>query len=280
MQTLSLSLSLSQNPLSLYIYIYVYSLCLNLPSPPLKNLNRNLNHRHRLHFSVADSLQNLVLCFFRSKSKPEHTHRLYCSHAYLHVIVSSKFSFHRLLLGLIWVKWQRFCMNKACQATTTFQWKEGWGLKSGAFATLCFNCGSAYENLLYCEMFHLEESGWRESRLCRERIHCGCIASKYLYDYLDFAGIGCVSCTKSLETRSIRPIQISNNDISHGFGPFTANNIGDLQSSYVEHRMGGISLDKEKFTQLSKSMNANELSHCPQTQRGDTNASIEQIQRE
>ncbi|CAL5427004.1 unnamed protein product [Camellia sinensis] len=73
---------------------------------------------------------------------------------------------------------------------------------------------------------------------------------------------------------------IPNNDISHGFGPFTANNIGDLQSSYVEHRMGGISLDKEKFTQLSKSMNANELSHCPQTQRGDTNASIEQIQQE
>ncbi|KAL7172999.1 hypothetical protein ACSBR2_032462 [Camellia fascicularis] len=174
----------------------------------------------------------------------------------------------------------KICMNKACQATTTFQWKEGWGLKSGAFATLCFNCGSAYENLLYCEKFHLEESGWRESRLCRKRIHCGCIASKYLYDYLDFGGIGCISCTKSLETRSIRPIQIPNNDISHGFGPFTANNIGDLQSSYVEHRMGGISLDKEKFTQLSKSMNANELSHCPQTQRGDTNASIQQIKRE
>ncbi|KAL7172997.1 hypothetical protein ACSBR2_032460 [Camellia fascicularis] len=141
-------------------------------------------------------------------------------------------------------------------------------------------CRSAYENLLYCETFHLEESGWRECRLCRKRIHCGCIASKYLYDYLDFGGIGCISCTKSLETRSIRPIQIPNNDISHGFGPFTANNIGDLQSSYVEHRMGGISLDKEKFTQLSKSMNANELSHCPQTQRGDTNASIEQIKRE
>ncbi|KAI7983189.1 B3 domain-containing transcription repressor VAL1 [Camellia lanceoleosa] len=120
-------------------------------------------------------------------------------------------------------------------------------------------CRSAYENLLYCETFHLEESGWRECRLCRKRIHCGCIASKYLYDYLDFGGIGCISCTKSLETRSIRPIQIPNNDISHGFGPFTANNIGDLQSSYVEHRIGGIRLDKEKFTQLSKSMNGNEL---------------------
>ncbi|CAL5427003.1 unnamed protein product [Camellia sinensis] len=140
--------------------------------------------------------------------------------------------------------------------------------------------GSAYENLLYCETFHLEESGWRECRLCRKRIHCGCIASKYLYDYLDFGGIGCISCTKSLETRSIRPSQIPNNDISHGFGPFTANNIGDLQSSDVENRMGGINLDKEKFTQLSKSMNANEFSHCPQTQRGDTNASIEQIKRE
>ncbi|KAI7982686.1 B3 domain-containing transcription repressor VAL1 [Camellia lanceoleosa] len=120
----------------------------------------------------------------------------------------------------------KICMNKACQATTTFQWKEGWGLKSGAFATLCFNCGSAYENLLYCETFHLEESGWRECRLCQ----------KYLYDYLDFGGIGCISCTKT-------------------------NNIGDLQSSYVEHIMGGISLDKEKFTQWSKSMNENELNN-------------------
>ncbi|KAI7982703.1 B3 domain-containing transcription repressor VAL2 [Camellia lanceoleosa] len=113
-------------------------------------------------------------------------------------------------------------------------------------------CCSTYENLLYCETFHLKESGWRE---CMQRIHCGCIASKYLYDYLDFRGIGCISCTK-------------------------INNIGDLQSSYCEHRMGGISLDKEKFTQWSKSMNANELSHCPQTQTGDTNASIEQIKRE
>ncbi|CAL5353282.1 unnamed protein product [Camellia sinensis] len=229
----SLSLSLSLSKPSLFIYIYIY----------MSTLSVSTSHPHLSETSIAIS-----------------------------ITVTDSTSLSQILFK-IWFdlgQMAKICMNKACQATTTFQWKEGWGLKSG----------SAYENLLYCEMFHLEESGWRESRLCRERIHCGCIASKYLYDYLDFAGIGCVSCTKSLETRSIRPIQIPNNDISHGFGLFTANNIGHLQSSYVEHRMGGISLDKEKFTQLSKSMNANELSHCPQTQRGDTNASIEQIQRE
>ncbi|KAL7172996.1 hypothetical protein ACSBR2_032459 [Camellia fascicularis] len=46
----------------------------------------------------------------------------------------------RFDLGLM----AKICMNKACQATTTFQWKEGWGLNSGAFATLCFNCGYKY----------------------------------------------------------------------------------------------------------------------------------------
>ncbi|CAL5424727.1 unnamed protein product [Camellia sinensis] len=130
----------------------------------------------------------------------------------------------------------KICMNKACQATTTFQWKEGWGLKSGAFATLCFNCGcSIWRNLVGGKAGYVE-------RVCK--LH------KEFGDSLNKTHSG-----------------IPNNDISHGFGPFTANNIGDLQSSYVEHRMGGFSLDKEKFTQLSKSMNANELSHCPQTQR-------------
>ncbi|KAL6967827.1 hypothetical protein U1Q18_033637 [Sarracenia purpurea var. burkii] len=174
----------------------------------------------------------------------------------------------------------KICMNDACQVTTTLEWKKGWALKSGGFATLCFNCGSAYANLVYCETFHRQESGWRECRVCGKDIHCGCIASKYLHDYLDFGGVGCISCTKSLETRMIRPIQIPKDDIPDGFDPLTTNNIGDPQSSYVECRMGGIGLDKGKRVHLDKNMDAKELSRCPQTQRSKTNSSIGKIKLE
>ncbi|XP_028056621.1 B3 domain-containing transcription repressor VAL1 isoform X1 [Camellia sinensis] len=174
----------------------------------------------------------------------------------------------------------KICMNEACRVTATIEWKNGWGLKSGGFATLCFNCGSAYENLIYCEKFHLEESGWRDCRLCGKHIHCGCIASKHLHDILDLGGVGCISCTKSLEAHSMRPIKIQSDGISNGFGPLPVNNIGDPQSSFVANRMGGTSVDKGKLVQLSKTMDAKELGHFPQTPRTNNNSSIGQIKRE
>uniref|UniRef100_A0A5B6ZGY0 Putative B3 domain-containing transcription repressor VAL1-like n=1 Tax=Davidia involucrata TaxID=16924 RepID=A0A5B6ZGY0_DAVIN len=173
---------------------------------------------------------------------------------------------------------EKICVNEACQATTTVEWKKGWSLKSDGFATLCYNCGSAYENLVYCETFHLEESGWRECKLCGKRIHCGCIASKYLHDYLDFGGVGCINCAKSSETDSIRPIQIPSDDIPNGVGTLTTNNIGDPQSSV--YRMHGISVDKGKRMRLTKAMEVKELSYFPQTQNGDINASIGQTKQE
>ncbi|XAR60820.1 hypothetical protein NMG60_11034339 [Bertholletia excelsa] len=167
----------------------------------------------------------------------------------------------------------KFCMNAACRTTTTLEWKKGWELKSGGFAALCFKCGSAYENLVYCETFHLEESGWRECRLCRKRIHCGCIASKCLHDYLDFGGVGCISCAKSLETRLVRPIQVPTDDIRNGFGPM-AKGICDPQSSFLENGMGGI---KRKLAQMSQIVDAEDISCFTQTQRSETKASNGQI---
>nr|GMD67055.1 B3 domain-containing transcription repressor VAL1-like [Ipomoea batatas] len=106
------------------------------------------------------------------------------------------------------------CMNELCRgATSSSEWKKGWSLKSGGFAKLCYNCGSAYENVAFCEMFHLDESGWRKCRTCGKHIHCGCIASKYLYEYMDYGGIGCVSCVSRLGNhalRSVQPIGIEN----------------------------------------------------------------------
>lgn len=29
-----------------------------------------------------------------------------------------------------------------------------------------------------------------------QRIHCGCIASKSMFEYLDYGGIGCTTCVK------------------------------------------------------------------------------------
>ncbi|KAL0435103.1 UNVERIFIED_CONTAM: B3 domain-containing transcription repressor VAL1 [Sesamum radiatum] len=37
------------------------------------------------------------------------------------------------------------CMNEACRGTTTSEWKKGWSLKSGGFATLCYSCGTSVE---------------------------------------------------------------------------------------------------------------------------------------
>ncbi|GFY99372.1 HSI2-like 1 [Actinidia rufa] len=175
----------------------------------------------------------------------------------------------------------KICMNESCRATTTaLEWKKGWGLKSGGFAILCYDCGSAYENSVYCEIFHLEESGWRECKLCGKRIHCGCISSKSLHDYLDFGGVGCISCAKSLETHLIRPIQIQKDDIPNGFGLLTSHKNSDPQSSVVENRMGGISIDKQKVMKLSKAMDAKELNHFPQPQRSESNASNGKMKRE
>lgn len=91
---------------------------------------------------------------------------------------------------------------------------------------------SAYENSVFCETFHSEESGWRECRICGkviivtstfnvtlsvlsnhfylawQMVHCGCIASRYLYEYMEFGGVACISCAKRLEIHSAQSIQV------------------------------------------------------------------------
>ncbi|CAH8359541.1 unnamed protein product [Eruca vesicaria subsp. sativa] len=89
------------------------------------------------------------------------------------------------------------CMNASCGATSTVEWKKGWPLRSGSLADLCYRCGSAYETSLFCETFHMEQSGWRECYLCNKRLHCGCVASKLMVDFMDCGGVGCTSCTNS-----------------------------------------------------------------------------------
>ncbi|KAH6828299.1 hypothetical protein C2S53_014075 [Perilla frutescens var. hirtella] len=145
------------------------------------------------------------------------------------------------------------CMNEVCRGTTSSEWKKGWSLKSGGFAALCYRCGSAYENSVFCETFHLEESGWRECRICGKRIHCGCVASRYLQEYMDFGGVGCITCVKNLEIRSAQSLQIPS-DVSNGT-VFT-NGIKDVHPVVVENRIDDDRFSTRRLLQLTKAIGA------------------------
>ncbi|XP_068639954.1 B3 domain-containing protein Os07g0679700-like isoform X2 [Aristolochia californica] len=99
----------------------------------------------------------------------------------------------------------RVCMNPSCGVRAVTEWKKGWELRSGGFACLCDKCGSAFEQLVFCDTFHLNESGWRECSSCGKRLHCGCIASKISIELLDSGGVECVSCSRNSEHSSVLP---------------------------------------------------------------------------
>ncbi|CAN6186029.1 unnamed protein product [Urochloa humidicola] len=97
------------------------------------------------------------------------------------------------------------CTNPACGATATGaggDWRKGWPLRSGGFALLCDKCGLAYEQFVFCDIFHQKESGWRDCSFCGKRLHCGCVASKNSYDLLDSGGVQCVTCMKNSAAHS------------------------------------------------------------------------------
>ncbi|AQL03552.1 B3 domain-containing transcription repressor VAL2 [Zea mays] len=62
--------------------------------------------------------------------------------------------------------------------------------------------GLAYEQFVFCDIFHQKESGWRDCSFCGKRLHYGCVASKNSYDLLDSGGIQCVTCMKNSAAQS------------------------------------------------------------------------------
>uniref|UniRef100_A0A5B7C7J2 VAL1-3 N-terminal zinc finger domain-containing protein n=1 Tax=Davidia involucrata TaxID=16924 RepID=A0A5B7C7J2_DAVIN len=100
----------------------------------------------------------------------------------------------------------KVCMNGLCGASSSSDWKKGWALRSGEFANLCDKCGSAYEQLVFCDMFHSKDTGWRECTSCGKHLHCGCIASSSVLELLDNGGVNCISCTKSSGLHPVRSI--------------------------------------------------------------------------
>ncbi|XP_073291630.1 B3 domain-containing transcription repressor VAL1-like isoform X2 [Primulina huaijiensis] len=160
------------------------------------------------------------------------------------------------------------CMNKACRTTTSSEWKKGWRLKSGGFATLCYNCGSSYDNSVFCETFHFKESGWRECRICGKLIHCGCSASRYLYEYMDFGGISCLSCAKNLEIQHVQPVQTIGDLPS---GPFMTNDVKDVHPLVTEHIRNDEKFSTESLLQLTKAVGANDaISKTEQLRREES----------
>lgn len=169
----------------------------------------------------------------------------------------------------------KICMNFACQTTKSVEWKKGWSIRSGEIADLCYNCGSIYEELIFCETFHREETGWRECNLCNKLLHCGCAASKSMIEIADLRGVECIGCARASRLHSFQRDEFRNESVKSA-----TDNIGILQTSLVENRMDADCFGEGKLLQLGKFMDTNESNHLPQSHKGDRNASLGHLEPE
>ncbi|KAI4307785.1 hypothetical protein L6164_030931 [Bauhinia variegata] len=156
----------------------------------------------------------------------------------------------------------KICMNEGCAAAiAVHDWKKGWPLRSGEFAQLCNSCGSAYENAVFCDKFHHEDTGWRECKFCNKSIHCGCIASESLFACLDFGGISCVSCVKASQLCVMR-----NTGNLNGPATSTKSNASGQHSARIDSRKFMDNVDEGKLLQLCRIVEASESNQWPQAQ--------------
>ncbi|XP_050383502.1 B3 domain-containing transcription repressor VAL2-like isoform X2 [Argentina anserina] len=155
------------------------------------------------------------------------------------------------------------CMNAYCGSSSSIEWKKGWDLRSGRFANLCHNCGFAYEKSNFCDVFHTKESGWRECAQCGKRLHCGCIASRSLLDFLDGGGVKCKQCAKSSE-----PQPIASDEKPNGFG---TSKISELKLTPSGNpQLDRNNVDKVKLIQCENSRDSNGIRNLLQSQNNET----------
>ncbi|KAL5738964.1 hypothetical protein ACOSQ2_028144 [Xanthoceras sorbifolium] len=167
------------------------------------------------------------------------------------------------------------CMNELCGASTTsIEWRRGWALRSGDFAVLCDKCGSAFEQSVFCEVFHSKDSGWRECSLCGKHLHCGCIASRSLIELLDSGGVSCKICAKKSGLDSI-----SGDEKPDGFGTLRADSASNLQPTSVDNQLGG-SGDKMKVLQLGNNSEGFGLRHLLQFRNDNPDGSFGKMKQE
>ncbi|KAI3742795.1 hypothetical protein L1987_60491 [Smallanthus sonchifolius] len=137
------------------------------------------------------------------------------------------------------------CMNGLCGASLAAagDCRKGWTLRSGGFANLCDKCGTAYEQQDFCELFHLDDTGWRECTSCGKRLHCGCIAFSAFLELLDNGGVNCVSCLgNNPKTREEKPKDAV---IS------VKNNVGESRASCFDNHVNTGNFSKTDLTKLN-----------------------------
>ncbi|KAL1149184.1 hypothetical protein V6Z11_A10G175600 [Gossypium hirsutum] len=167
------------------------------------------------------------------------------------------------------------CMNGLCGATTSIEWRKGWALRSGDFANLCDKCGSAYEQSIFCDIFHSKDAGWRECSSCGKRLHCGCIVSRCLLELLDSGGgIICISCAKK---SGLNPM--IEDEKPNGFG-IVKTNAGQLPSISADNQLISISNENLKLMQLSNNAESIGLRQLLQLHNDDSSRSFVQMKQE
>lgn len=141
----------------------------------------------------------------------------------------------------------KICMNALCGAVVpAAEFKQGWPLRSGAaFSVLCHNCGTLYEQLAFCDVFHSDDTGWRECISCGKRLHCGCIASSSLLEILDSSGVICIRCAKS---SGVHP---TGAESPTRFGTSLEKNAGETHSSSIDNHMSVGSIHNIKLKQFA-----------------------------
>ncbi|KAL8215776.1 hypothetical protein R6Q57_022613 [Mikania cordata] len=83
-----------------------------------------------------------------------------------------------------------------CHDSTSSCFRNGWRLRNGERANLCYRCACVYEDGRFCETFHSSDDGWRDCESCGKLVHCGCVVSFNQYFLLDLGGVICMECSK------------------------------------------------------------------------------------
>ncbi|XP_022720515.1 B3 domain-containing protein Os07g0563300-like isoform X2 [Durio zibethinus] len=60
----------------------------------------------------------------------------------------------------------KICFNSDCNHLKSERPTKGWRLRTGELAELCDRCASAFEERRFCDVFHLNASGWRNCESC------------------------------------------------------------------------------------------------------------------
>lgn len=167
-------------------------------------------------------------------------------------------------------------MNEQCRAPLLSPdcCNKGWPLRSGEPATLCNTCGTAYGQLVFCDTFHAEDSGWRECKSCGKRLHCGCIASSSLLELLDSGGVKCVSCSESQGECSIL-IHEKDRDLDASIAHDVEN-----KPTLVGNQLGLPDFSKMKFSQFGNGIEHNERWHLFPSKANDMAETLCQLKAE